>query len=133
MRAEEPEPEVRKAGPKESNAARDRGRESSAHPGHAPRTRQAASADVCAYHGDEGRAEAKDERNLQIFQARAYPIPCQSEGAEGADEAGQEHDIEVGEHCIERTGQADAQDFPEERSLPAHRRERQPYQTAAGE
>ena len=101
-----------------------------AYPGHAPRTRQAASANVRADHGDEGRAKAKDERNLQIFQARAYTIARQSECPKGADEAGQKYDIEISEHGIERTGQSDAQDFPEERSPPAHLKERQPYQTA---
>jgi len=72
-----------------------------AYPGHAPRTRQAASANVRADHGDEGRAKAKDERNLQIFQARAYAIAGQSQCPEGADEAGQEYDIEVGEYGVE--------------------------------
>ena len=114
---------MRKTGAKESNTARDRGCESSAYPGHASCPCLAASADVCADHGNERRAKAKDERNLQIFQARAYAIAGQSECPKGTDETGQEHDIEIGEYRVERTGQADAQDLPEERPLPAYLRE----------
>src|SRR5712691_3147912 len=133
VRTEESEPEVWETSAEESNAACDCGCESCTHPGHAPRTCQAARADVRPDHGDECRAKAKDERNLQIFQTRAYAIAGEGEGAEGTDETGQEHDIEVGEHRVERTGQADAQDFPEERPLPVHLSERQPHQTAARE
>src|SRR4030095_15960372 len=118
-------------GAEEANTARDCGCESRAHPGYASCPCQATSADVRATQGDEGRAKAKDERNLQIFQARAYTIARQSECPKGADEAGQKYDIEISEHGIERNGQCDAQDFREERSLPAHLKERQPYQTAA--
>ena len=55
------------------------------------------------------------------------PIAGQSECPKGANETGQEHNIEIREHRVERAGQADAQDVPEERPLPAHLRERQPY------
>ena len=124
---------MRKTGAEEPNTARNRGCESGARPGHVPRTCQAASTDVRTNHSDEGRAEAKDERNLQIFQACAYAITRQSERPKGTDETGQEHDIQVGKYRIERTGQPNAWDFPEERPLPVHLSERQPHQTTARE
>src|SRR5439155_15288842 len=55
----------------------------------------------------------------------------QSEGPKGTDETGEEHDIEIGEYGVERTGQADAQDLPEERPLPAYLREGEPHETTA--
>ena len=60
-------------------------------------------------------SRSRRREDLQIFQACADPIARQSERAKGTDETGQKYHVQIGEHGVERTGQADTEDLPEER------------------
>src|SRR5262249_28009474 len=117
IRTEKSKPELWETSGKESDAAGDGSRESGAYPGHALRTCQAASPDIRPHHSDESRAKSQNERNLQILQACAQTIASQSKGPKRTNEAGQEYHIQVRQHRVERTGQANAEDVPEQCTL----------------
>jgi hypothetical protein len=92
---------------------------------------QAAGADVGAHHGEPRAAEAEDERDLQILEPRAHPVPGQRRRPERPHEAREQHDREIGLDGVERAGRADAQDVREERPAQPDPAQLEAHQAAA--
>src|SRR5207248_2092023 len=92
-------------------------------PRHAHRALALAGADVGADHRDQRRAEAEDQRDLEIFEAHAHAVAGEREGAERPYERGEDDDGQVRQDVVHEAGRADAQDLAEELAPQPHRRQ----------
>ena len=92
-------------------------------PRHAHRALALAGADVGADHRDQRRAEAEDQRDLEIFEAHAHAVAGEREGAERPHERGEDDDGQVRQDVVHEAGRADAQDLAEESAAQPHRRQ----------
>ena len=72
-------------------------------------------ADIGADHGDERAAQSEDQRDEQIFEARAGAVTGDGRGAEGADQAGRDRDGQIGLHRDQSRDRADAKNVGKQR------------------
>ena len=111
--AEDAEPHVRRQRRRQPDGAGQHGGHRGARPHDATRACVLSGTDVGTDHRHQRRAQPEHERDLQIFQARADAVAGERVAAEGAHQAGEDHDRQVGLDGVERAGRAHAQDVPE--------------------
>src|SRR5262249_18757931 len=120
------EPHAREDRAEEADGGGDPGGEAGAGPGDALGPSDLTRADIRPDHGDQRRADAEDQRNLQVLEPGAHAVAGQGERAEWPHEAGHEDDGGVREPGVERAGRAPPEDLPEMRGADSQVPEREP-------
>jgi hypothetical protein len=103
---------VRKERAERADTSGEGGCQPGPHPSNPLSAHPVAGTDIGTDHSNQRRAKSEDERDLQVFESYAHAIAGQCQGAKGADQAGEQDHIQIGQHSVERSWGTDTQNFP---------------------
>src|SRR5271166_1211284 len=114
---EQREPQARESRSRDPDRPGDAEGRRSADPGDAERALPPSRRDIRAHHRDERAAQPEDDRNQQVFEARAHAVAGDRGGPEPPDESRRDYDDQIGLNRDQGGDGADAQDVAEQPPL----------------